>query len=74
MTARIWLCALSMTMIFPVAGSAQGVPSSPTDVHPLLIGATVPDANLRGIDDEQTTLHAALGDSRAVLVFYRGGW
>lgn len=74
MTARIWLCALSMTLMSPVVGFAQDVPSSPTEVHPLLIGATIPDANLRSFDDEETTLHAALGDSRAVLVFYRGGW
>lgn len=74
MAVRIWLSLLCLNFAFPLVGLAQEVPSSPTEVCPLLVGATIPDTSLRAFDDEETTLHAAVGDFRAVLIFYRGGW
>jgi peroxiredoxin len=37
-------------------------------------GAGVPDCELFDVHGQPVTLHAALGDRPAVLVFYRGGW
>jgi peroxiredoxin len=38
------------------------------------VGATLPDAGLLDAHGAATTLHEALGDRGAVLVFYRGAW
>jgi len=75
MPSRIWigLLALAGVMLSNFAW-AQDVPQSAMEVHPLLIGSSVPDAVLLTSDGEETTLHAVLGDSRAAVIFYRGGW
>jgi peroxiredoxin len=40
----------------------------------LLAGARLPDAELLDAHGAATTLHQALGDQVAVVVFYRGAW
>ena len=50
------------------------VAQSPQDVSPVLVGSKAPDAPLRTLDDQPTTLHAQLAGKPTVLVFYRGGW
>jgi len=57
----------------PAPGSAA-TPQSPDAIAPLLPGQPAPDAPLVSADGEETSLHAALGDARSILVFYRGGW
>lgn len=53
---------------------ASELAAKPTDVRPPLVGSSLPDAPLRTLDDEPTTLRAATAGKPAVLVFYRGGW
>jgi peroxiredoxin len=50
------------------------VAPSPQEVDPVLVGSPAPDAPLRTLDDQATTLHAQLAGKPTVLVFYRGGW
>jgi peroxiredoxin len=50
------------------------VARSPHEVQPVLVGSKAPDAPLRMLDDQPTTLHAQLAGKPTVLVFYRGGW
>jgi peroxiredoxin len=48
-----------------------------TDTTPqgvMAVGETLPDAELLDPHGATTTLAAAVGDGRAVLVFYRGAW
>jgi peroxiredoxin len=40
----------------------------------IVAGTEVPDCELLDVHSQPVTLHAALGDRPAVLVFYRGGW
>ena len=49
--------------------AAKGTPAGVVEV-----GATLPDAELLDAHGAATTLHEALGDRGAVLVFYRGAW
>ncbi len=64
------------------AQTATAAPVAPTDdwpassdgVRPLLLGAALPEAQLRTVDGQTVSLKDALGGKPAVLVFYRGGW
>lgn len=53
---------------------AAGVASSPQTVQPILLGNHLPDAAVRTMKGESTTLAKAVAGKPAVLVFYRGGW
>jgi len=48
--------------------------SSPEETQPLGIGESLPNAKLRTIDGEATTLPEAVAGKPSVIVFYRGGW
>jgi peroxiredoxin len=67
---RILLAALLLLPPIAMAAVAQ----RPEEVQPLLVGSQAPDAPLRTLDDQPTTLHAQLAGKPTVLVFYRGGW
>lgn len=56
-------------------GSAQNnLPTSATDVAPLLIGEKIPNCILESVDGNTVSLESVLNGKRTVLVFYRGGW
>ena len=44
------------------------------DVHPLLIGVSVPDVVLNDVEGKQVKLHSLIEQKPTVLIFYRGGW
>lgn len=67
-------CLAPMGSPLAAPASAQELPETPDAIRPLLVGATVPDVPLATSDGTETTLHAALGDGPAIVVFYRGGW
>jgi len=54
--------------------SAGEPPDSPEAVHPLLIGAQIPELALATSDGSPFDLRAAVKRKPAVLIFYRGGW
>ncbi|MEP7043275.1 MAG: peroxiredoxin-like family protein [Dokdonella sp.] len=56
------------------AGHAATIAASPDAVQPILLGSHLPDAAVRTIDGQPTSLSKAVGGKPAVLVFYRGGW
>jgi peroxiredoxin len=58
----------------PAANQANDWPAASDAVRPLLLGAALPEANLRTVDGQAVTLKDALAGKPAVLVFYRGGW
>jgi peroxiredoxin len=45
-----------------------------TDISPLLIGESLPDATLQDLDGQPIQLSAVLSRQPTVLVVYRGGW
>jgi hypothetical protein len=57
----------------PAIASDRVFPNSES-VKPLGPGAKIPTAVVRTVLGEPTDLSAAIGESGALLVFYRGGW
>jgi peroxiredoxin len=64
---------VALLLLQPCIAMAVVAPS-PQEVQPVLVGSAAPDAPLRTLDDQATTLHAQLAGKPTVLVFYRGGW
>lgn len=64
---------VAILLVVPPA-HAQEIPMSPEAVTPALLGTPAPNAALTTADGVETNLHAELGDDRAIVVFYRGGW
>lgn len=50
------------------------VPTSPHDIRPLLIGASIPDLSLRTRSGARVQLKRETAGTPTVLIFYRGGW
>ncbi len=48
--------------------------SAPTEVQPLLIGSEVPSATIQRLDGSEADLRDVVGEKKAVVIFYRGGW
>ena len=66
--------SLFILYAFPVLLSAQEVPTDPFGVSPLLINETIPDVELRTIENEAVSLHNVVKAKPTMFVFYRGGW
>ena len=74
--------AVSVLALFALAGAfvlsrtvdAAEFAGSATEIHPLLIGADVPNVMVRTVGGETVNLHETIGTSRTVLIFIRGGW
>lgn len=50
------------------------IPSKAEDISPLLIGESLPNANLQNLEGKDINLKDVLQVKPTVLVFYRGGW
>ncbi len=77
MRSPISLTALMLLILGGFSGNLQGqapLPQSPSDVHPLMIGATIPAVTVATADGEAFDLLAAVKARPTVLVYYRGGW
>lgn len=48
--------------------------ASAEDIHPLLIGAAVPEVTLTMVDGNSFDLRAEVTEKPTVIMFYRGGW
>jgi peroxiredoxin len=62
-----------LTVLTTFSLSAQ-VPEKAEDVSPLLVGETIPNANLIDKNGEEIALKKIIKEKPTVLVFYRGGW
>jgi len=56
------------------AALAADIPLSANDVHPLAVGASVPDGTLTTIEGKKASLKTLIGQKPSVIIFYRGGW
>ena len=50
------------------------VADAPENVHPLLVGATVPDLELTTLEGKTVHLMEIVRQRPTVLIYYRGGW
>ncbi len=65
---------LAIFTVLNCAVFANALPTMPEKVHPLAVGSHAPTPMLRGADDKDFDLAAALAEKPTVLIFYRGGW
>lgn len=63
----IGMVFLSMSALAQLADKAQ-------DISPLLIGETVPDAQLKSTNSSDQSILDILSKKPTVILFYRGGW
>lgn len=66
-------CAL-VALAMAGAGHAGEVAAAAEEVHPLLIGAEVPDVTVRDVAGRPVNLRGMVAGKPSVLIFYRGGW
>ena len=77
MRLPISLTALLLLILGSLSGNFQEqapLPQSPSDVCPLMIGATIPAVTVATVDGETLDLLAVVKTKPTVLVYYRGGW
>ncbi|MDH3626788.1 MAG: hypothetical protein OEV00_00420 [Acidobacteriota bacterium] len=67
---------LILAMIATFGGAAVAAPpaSSPSEVSPLDVGASVPDVQVRDRSGEFVDFRALIAGRPAAIIFYRGGW
>lgn len=58
--------------VFP--SDRGGVPSSPQEIRPLLIGAKIPEVSVRNSEGTDIALADVLRKKPTILIVYRGGW
>ena len=74
------LFLLTLFVVMPLAAEEMGgdkasiYPTAPTDVHPIIVGTSVPVVSLKSSSGQPFDLAAAIADKPTVLVFYRGWW
>lgn len=61
-------------MSFMPAALADKVAASAAEIHPILVGAELPDVTLKNIDSQTVKLRDIAAQKPSVLIFYRGGW
>lgn len=54
--------------------SDHEIAKSADQVHPLLIGQTVPSTSVFSVENKKTDLLELVAAKKTILVFYRGGW
>ena len=61
-------------MVTAAPVSAAEAYDSAAEVRPLLIGSEVPSVEVLTLDGDSVDLKSVVGDKKAVVIFYRGGW
>ncbi len=70
---KLSLSASVLALSFAANLAAQ-LPSKAEDIAPLLIGETLPNATLTGMDGTKVSVLDIAKEKPTVLVVYRGGW
>ena len=63
-----------LSLGFVVYSASAQIAEKAEDISPLLIGETIPDAELRAPDASGHKVSDIIGEKPTVLLFYRGGW
>jgi len=67
-------CVAAIGLVSAASAQTPPVHANAESVEPLRVGQPIPSVNVRSIDGEPVDLAKRMGDSGALLVFYRGGW
>jgi hypothetical protein len=67
------LAALALVGASQAALAAEAF-AAPGEVRPRLIGSEVPSATVQRLDGSEADLRDVVGEKKAVVIFYRGGW
>jgi peroxiredoxin len=68
------LPSITLALLSLCASAAMATSEEPTKVKPLKPGQSVPGTTVYKADGEAVRLSEAIKGTRAVIVFYRGGW
>ncbi|OJJ17700.1 antioxidant AhpC [marine bacterium AO1-C] len=69
------ILALALVALFATAfRMGEPVPQKAEDVSPLLIGESIPEASLMGMNGQEVNLKKFVESKPTVVIFYRGGW
>jgi len=71
MKSILSLLIISLVNVFTINSQ---VAEKAEDARPILIGATLPNAELKDENGTVVNLHDVINDKPTVLVFYRGSW
>lgn len=52
----------------------ETLPSSASDIRPLMIGSDIPEVMLQDVNGESVMLQELHRDKPVMIIFYRGGW
>jgi len=64
---------LTLTFLFSTLCLAAA-PKEASEVNPLEVGASIPDASLRTVTGDAVQLRELVSDQPTLIVFYRGSW
>ncbi|MBV9673390.1 MAG: AhpC/TSA family protein [Verrucomicrobia bacterium] len=64
----LWNCNNSL------AENAESIAASAKDAQPIQVGVPAPNAHLRNMKNEETSLREVIAGKPTVLIFYRGSW
>jgi len=73
MRKSIFLAVLSLACLMGGQIKAQ-MPTAATDVSPMAVGETIPDAMLVDAQGKSVSLHSLIKEKPTIIVFYRGVW
>lgn len=69
-----WAAAAAILVLGAVPMLAADAYGSPAEVHPLLLGSEVPSVEVLTLEGAAVDLKSIVGERKAVVIFYRGGW
>ncbi|MFK7000843.1 redoxin domain-containing protein [Flavobacterium oreochromis] len=62
-------------LLFPLTLLGQkNIATSATEISPILIGETLPNAKIQKTDSSFVSTHTVINKKKTVLIVYRGGW
>ncbi len=77
---RTFLFRISVVALYVLTAYTFGVaqssalPAKADQVHPLLIGSSLPQVTLTTIDDKPVSIQSLINSKPTVVIVYRGGW
>ena len=79
MTSRNRPILACLVAALVAAGFVSGIalaeiPGSAQEVHPMMIGAKLPELTLKTDDGSSFDLNESVAGKPTILIFYRGGW
>ncbi|MCG8527721.1 MAG: AhpC/TSA family protein [Opitutales bacterium] len=65
---------LLISLVVSTSVFAEELPQSPSEIHPLIPGTSVPSGEVQTVEGDSALLTDLFGKGRSILIFYRGGW